>query len=361
MKKVHLVGGLGMLLVSVLAQTTVFGKQTTVPIVAESLVPQGRSTIYGTVYGDSRRPVAEVYVELLDDVNSTIRQVKTDYSGRFQFTGLVDGRYQVKIRPGSTDYMEHTSEVTIAAVSSVRPSEGARSGGSDTQHLEIVLKLNERVIAGPFAAAPSVIFVQDVPPAARKLYGEGVAYLRQKKETEGLTNLKKALEVFPDYYQALDRLGGEYAIRGTSDRSYLEAGLVLLTKAAEVNPRGFSSIFGLGWAQYQLGMNAEAIETLGRATSLYGKAADAYLWLGKALKRASKPERAEAAFKRANELTNGKAADIHWQLAGLYNEQKRYNDAANEMELFLKTAPKGEDVEKIKNLVKQLRDKAAVK
>ncbi|HEU4390530.1 MAG TPA: carboxypeptidase-like regulatory domain-containing protein, partial [Blastocatellia bacterium] len=53
--------------------------------------PQGRNAIYGTVFGESRRPVADVYVELLDDVNTTLKQVKTDASGRFTFTGLVDG------------------------------------------------------------------------------------------------------------------------------------------------------------------------------------------------------------------------------------------------------------------------------
>ena len=63
-------------------------------------------------------------------------------------------------------------------------------------------------------------------------------------------------------------------------------------------------------------MTKEAIENLRRATTLYGKAAEAYLWLGKALKRASTFDQAEAAFKRANELTNGKSAEVHWQTAG---------------------------------------------
>jgi len=66
-------------------------------------------------------------------------------------------------------------------------------------------------------------------------------------------------------------LGAEYAVRGTSRPKLLEAGLILLTKAVEVNPRGLNSLFGLGWTQYQLGLNAEAIETLTRATTVYGK------------------------------------------------------------------------------------------
>lgn len=356
MKKVPLIIGLGILLAPALIQSTVFARIAAPASV--TTMAQGRSSIYGSVYGESRRPVADVYVELLDDVNSTIRQIKTDMSGRFQFTGLVDGRYLIKIHPGNTGYQEHTQQVIISAISSVNPTGGLRAGGSDTQHIDIALKLDERAIAGPFAGVPSVIFAQDVPPAAKRHYDEAVAYLRSKKETEGFASLKTALEIFPDYYAALDRLGGEYAIKGTTERPYLEAGRALLMKAVEINPRGYSSVYGLGWTQYHLGMNTEAIETLGKAIAIYGKAADAYLLQGKALRRASMLDKAEAALKRADELAKSKVADIHWQLALLYSDQKRFREAADQMELYLKNAPKGEDPEKIKDIIKRLRDKA---
>ena len=355
MRKVSLIISLGILFAPALIQANVLPG----PGAATITAAQGRSSIYGTVYGESRRPVADVYVELLDDVNSSIRQLKTDMSGRFQFTNLVDGRYMIKIRPGNTGYLEHIQQVVISAISSVRPSEaGSRGGGSDTQHIDIALRLDERLLAGPFSGAPSVVFAQAVPPGAKNHFDEGISFLRQKKETEGFTSLKKAIEIFPEYYDALDRLGGEYAVKGDADKSFLPAALVLLTKAVEVNPRGYSSVYGLGWTQYQLGMNTEAIETLGKATAIYGKAADAYLWQGKALRKANVLDKAEAALKRADELANRKVPDIHWQLAGLYNDQKRYREAADEMELYLKHAPKGEDPEKIKDLIKRLREKA---
>jgi hypothetical protein len=69
------------------------------------------------------------------------------------------------------------------------------------------------------------------------------------------------------------------------------------------------------------------------------------------------PDKAEEVLKRADQLAEGKNADIHWQLANVYNEQKRYSEAADQMELYLKHAP-GEDQAKIKDLIKRLRDKA---
>ena len=354
MKKLgYLAFGLGVLLTVPVGHPTVNASEIAATIFTSSGVAQGRNAINGTVFNDSHRPVADAYVELLDDYNSTLGRSKTDGSGHFTFNGLVDGRYKVKVVPYGSDYLEQTQDVVLASVSAIAGS------GSARENVDFYLKVNERASYGPFAVGPRVVFVQDVPPEARKLYEDGVGFLKAKKEKEAFESLRKSLEVFPNYYLALDRLGAEYAIRGTSDRSYLEAGLILLTKAVEVNPRAFPSLFGLGWTQYQLGLNAEAVETLTRATTVDGKAADAYLWLGKALRRASMLERAEAAFKRANDLTSGKKADIHWQMASLYGDQKRYKEAADELELFLKIESKAADAEKIKALIKQLRDKAA--
>jgi tetratricopeptide (TPR) repeat protein len=318
----------------------------------QAALAQGRNEISGTVFGESGRPLADISVELVTDLGSSMNRIRTDASGRFTFSGLTNGSYRVKILPFGTDYREQTQEVTLATVSAT---------GSDRQQIQIYLSLNERAKAGPFAVVSGVVFAQDVPRTAQKLYGEGIRYLAEKKDIQGLESLKKSIEVFPDYYLALDRLGSEYAIRGISDRSYLEAGLVLLTRASEVNPKGFSSAFGLGWVQYHLGLTNQAIESLRRATALYSKAADAYLWLGMAFKRASVLDQAEVAFKRANDIADGKSAQVHWQTAGLYHDEKRYSEAANEFELFLKAQPKSADAEKIRVLIRQLREKAKQK
>jgi tetratricopeptide (TPR) repeat protein len=313
-----------------------------------SVFAQGRNEISGSVFGESGRPVPDIYVELLTDMGSTKNRVRTDSSGRFAFGGLTNGRYRVRVLPSGTGFSEQTQELTLFGMS---------AAGADRQEIQFYLTLDQRAKSGPFALETGVVFAQEVPREAQKLYDEGIKLLAEKKEAEGLNSLKKSIELFPNYYLALDRLGSEYAVRGISDRRYLEAGFVLLTKASEVNPKGFSSAFGLGWVQYQLGLTPEAIENLRRATTLYGNAADAYLWLGIALRRSFALDQAEVALKRANELMKGKSADVHWQLAGVYNDQKRYKEAANEFELFLKVQPESTDAEKIRKLIKQLREK----
>ncbi|MGI8919925.1 MAG: carboxypeptidase regulatory-like domain-containing protein [Pyrinomonadaceae bacterium] len=313
----------------------------------------GRSVITGTVFVEAHRPIADIWIELLDDFNSTISRMKTDGSGRFTFNNLINGNYRLRVLPYGTDYKEQVQDVTLVSVSPVSGRPGA-----DRQNIDIFLKLNDRAPLGPFAVGPGVVFVQEVPEEAERLYLEGIRFLREKNEKDGLARLKKSIEVFPTYYLALDRLGGEYAMRGNKDRSYWEAARLLLEKAVEVNPRGINSVFGLGWTQYQLGMNAQAVESMERAISVNGKAADAFLWLGKAQLRVAAVDKAEVAFKRANELTKGRVAEIHLLLANIYSDQKRYTEAANELELYLKTQSDKQDDAKIQELIKKMRAKA---
>jgi hypothetical protein len=48
-----------------------------------AVLAQGRNQIYGTIYSEERRPLADVYVDLLDDFNAPLRHTRTDGIGRF--------------------------------------------------------------------------------------------------------------------------------------------------------------------------------------------------------------------------------------------------------------------------------------
>lgn len=332
------------------------------PLVAPTLLYsntalQGRSTLIVRVYGPSRVPLSDIYVELQNDTYSTIGRARSDGSGRVTFAGLSDSTYKVRVLAYGTDYMEQTQDVTIASLGQL-PRELNGGGGGSNEMVDIYLRVRNNVNSGPFAAPPGIIFAQAVPDAAKKLYEKGVSELRDKKEKEGFESLKRSIELFPTYYLALERLGTEYAMRGPA---YHEAARILLMKALEVNPKGFPSTFGLGIAQYQLKMTNDAIDTLRRATTLYAGSVNAQMYLGMALKQAKKMDEAEAVFKRANEIGKGKAAEVHFQLARLYSEQNRYQEAADSMELYLKYQQNNPDKEKIKQTIAQLREKAAKK
>lgn len=323
------------------------------PAPSSLIVPQARNSITGNVFGESRRPVADAHVELLDEYGMMIGRTRTNGVGRYVFYGLAIGRYKIRVMPYTSNYLEQTQEVSLIPVSA--------SPGSGSASEQVDFNLRAKVGgagAGPFFM-PGTVFVQEVPEAAKKLFEKGIGELGEKKEKEGFDSLRRSLEIFPTYYDALNRLGTEYASRGKQDKSYFEAAHVILSKSVEVNPRSASSLFGLGFSQYHLGLIDQSITNLQRAVNNYNKEPNCYLWLGIAFKRAGKLEQAETSLKRADELIKGRSADVHWHLAQVYSDQKRYAEAASALEMFLKNQSDARDAEKIKQMIAKLKEKAS--
>lgn len=314
---------------------------------AERAFAQAGNSVSGFVFDASRQPIGSIYVELQTDLYSTIGRVRTTSNGFYAFRGLRDGNYVIKVLPFATNYLEQSKSISLVSFSVV-PGRGAAS-----EQVDFYLQADKNAAAQSLGA-PGVVFAQNVPDDAKKFYDEGVRLLGEKKETEAFESLKKSLDIFPDYYQALDKLGTEYVLRGSYRPAY-----PLLVKAVQINPKSFTSTFGLGLAQYRLDEYAEAEKSLKLAAQLEGESANAHLWLGIVYHRNGKLTEAEKSLLLANKLTKGEANEIHWQLARLYNDQKRYKDAANELELFLKYNSNARDKDKIQETIQKLRQKPA--
>ncbi|HKG59363.1 MAG TPA: tetratricopeptide repeat protein [Pyrinomonadaceae bacterium] len=300
------------------------------------------NSISGHVSNDQRMPLADLRVELLNEVDSVIRTVKTDGSGLFVFRKLSDGTFQVRIQTSGTNYVSQTKRVELA-----RP----HGFGAAFEELDFVLVTRNN---NGSIAKPGVVFVQEVPEPARKQFQKATELLNKaNKRQEAFAALKSAIDLFPQYFDALELLGREQV----KDREY-EAAIPALTKALQVNSRSFASSFALGVAQYNLKQLQPAIESLRRAVLLNERSINANLWLGIALRQTSRPDEAEAYLRRADVLADSKLPDAHWQLALLFNQLKRYKEAADELEIFLKVQPNTRDVELIKKLIQRLRQQS---
>ena len=297
------------------------------------------NSISGHVSNDQHMPLADLRVELLNEVDSVIRTVKTDGSGLFVFRKLSDGTFQVRVQTSNTNYVSQTKRVDLA-----RP----HGFGAAFEELEFVLLTKD---SGGRTAKPGVVFVQEVPEAARKQFEKASDLLNKSdKRQEAFAALQSAIDLFPQYFDALELLGTEQV----KDRQY-EAAIPALTKALEVNSRAFASSFALGVAQYNVKQIQPAIESFRRAVSINEKSINANLWLGIVLRQTSRPDEAEPYLKRADVLAESKLPDAHWQLALLFNQLKRYKEAADELEMFLKVQPDARDAELIKKLIQRLR------
>ncbi|MDQ3798821.1 MAG: tetratricopeptide repeat protein [Acidobacteriota bacterium] len=310
------------------------------------------STINGMVFDSEKRGMTDVDVELLDEYSRLIGRTRTS-SGRFTFRGLSPGVYRIRVIPQKFGYREQTQEAQIINV-----KRGAAGQSNDSIFLDFYLQPLRVSSLAESMGVTTAIFIQEIPEPAKKLYEEAVLALNKKgTDDSALIKLRKAVEIFPQYYDALHRLGEEMI-----KRQDFKAAIEILNKAVKINTRSAGSFYLLGYSQYVLKRFEPAIESLRQAVSWSPKSAVAYLLLGMTLRQTSKYSEAETQMLKAKELAKRRLPDVHWQLALLYaNNLNRFNDAADELETFLKIQSDSRDAESIKKLIKQFRDKSAQK
>ncbi len=316
-----------------------------------SVFAQRGNSISGYVTGYEREPIYDAFVELLNDYGQSIKRERTDNSGRYVFSGLAAGRYGVRINAYGTDYEEQTREVEIVNFNRGTDLAGNQrvSGFSDEQ-IDFNLKLRKGITLGK----TGTIFVQEIPPAAKKLYQQAITDLNDKKVKEGITGLKAAIDAFPKYFYALERLGNEYIVL-----KYYDAATYIFSAALEVNPRGYRSWYGLAYSYYSLNKFNDASFAIDKSLEIFQGFADAYLLSGILKRMEKKFEVAEKHLLKAKELSKESMPAVHFQLALLYgNELKRYAEAAKELKLYLKATPDAQDKEKIESLIKTYEEKA---
>lgn len=310
------------------------------------LAQGGRSTISGFVFDPEQRPVSQVMVELRNDYNSVLARIRTDGSGRYYFRGLAHGRYSVKALPFGTGFSEATVDAEITGT-------GMRGQPmADNVQKDIYLKLRKGADSTPFKNA--VIFVQDVPREAEVLYKDAVSDLDSDRAQTGVQSLERAVEIFPTYFVALQRLG----LVRLGEQKFEDAA-ALFTRALAINGRSFDCWYGLAYAQYSLRKFKESAASANEALVIKPDSTETNLLLGMNHRILKDFENAEKALKKAEKLAEGSSPDVHWQLALLYGrDMSRYSDAAKQLERFLELSPEAPNKEDVKKLIKQFKDKA---
>jgi len=309
------------------------------PAVADTSVVQAGflNSISGHV-SDGRNALANLQIELLNDVDSVIQRTKTDSSGLFVFRRLSSGVFQVRVQTYGTSFVGQTKRVQLERTRAF-------------EQVDFVLGSRD---TASVSATPGAVFVQEVPEQARKEFERGSELLQNtERRKEGVDTLKKAIDIFPNYFAALELLGTEYV----KQREY-DPAITVLTRAVQINRRGYQSLYALSVAQHSLKQLDPAVESMRRAINLNPGSVNANLWFGMLLRQAGKLGEAETYLKQADKLAESKSAEPHWQLALLFNDLKKYKEAADELELFLKVQPDSKDTELIKKLIQRFRQQS---
>ena len=314
---------------------------------------QGRNAIEGRITTPDNKSLENVRVFLLSDTYGQRGQTYTDGSGRYHFRNLGAGNYYVQVEPAGTGYERQSQRIEV------NPYDPSGSGGAEIFRLDFVLKpekpikpngtMGENVAPG----ADSVVFLQDVPAAAKEAYQQGAQSLKKEDLKMAEVGLTHAIELFPDYYDALEMLGSEYV-----KHAFYDSAVPLLAHAVEINKNAWHSFYGLGVALIELGKRKEGIDALRQSVALNPKSINATMRLGLELEKEGQyTDEAIKLLSNVTRMAGKRLPDAYLALASLYSRNKQYREEADALQEFLQASPTSEQREQIKRKIEELRQK----
>jgi Tfp pilus assembly protein PilF len=312
-----------------------------------SLIGGGVNKIQGRVRFPSNNPATSVRVRLENPSISSVLTV-TDSEGMFYFGGLGAGQYTIIIEAGE-DYEVFREVVDIdAPVSADRTVYIPPS----PRTFNVLADLRPK---GIFKNKPSVInaSLAAVPKPALKEFKKGL-----EAEGRGETNLAiekfiEAVKLHPPFFEAHAELGSLYLKTNQLDKA-----LESLRKALELNDKNPNVRLNYGIALLNKKEMTEAEREFREVIKSDNTAVTAHMYLGIALLGLKRIEEAETVFLQAISIKDdGKMAQAHRYLGGIYWGKGDYVRAADELEKYLKLAPKATDAAKIQETIKQLRER----
>jgi tetratricopeptide (TPR) repeat protein len=309
-------------------------------IPATTVYFQSTFTLIGSVRDQKGLTVSGVRVSIVDENFQPIYTAFVDGSGRFTVKGVKQGRFTIKIETTGTQYQEQSQSLELQSIRQL--------GGNETYNVDFILKFK----VGNTSGRAGAVFAQDVPKPALKEYENALKNLKSNKADQAITELKKAVEIFPEYYDALELLGVEYLKKGQYDSA-----IPLFTHALEINKRGTKCVYGLGVAHLRLNHLNDAVEWLEKSALADPISVNTQMMLGLAYGTGGAFEKSEIALKKALQLGGASAAEAHYYLAGLYNKLQKYHEAVLELDAYLKDGKDLKDPAQIKAMIEKLKEK----
>ncbi len=270
---------------------------------------------------------------------STIRGVEasvyTDNSGRFEFTRLVAGKYQI-----SADADRERFEIATESIEVVR---------NQPVFLNIVLK--EKAQAGrPKAGVLSATELDsNIPEKARKEFERASNLTREGKAEEAIAHLRKAIEIYPRYLMAHNDLGAQLL-----DLGRMAEAEAALRRALSIDSGAFNPTLNLGILLFRKRQFVEARTILEKAVSLQAQSPAARLYNGLALAATSEVDRAEKEFVTAYDLGGHDYAVALFHLGQLYMDRGDRNRAREFFQRYLREAPDASNSGQVRKLIAML-------
>lgn len=296
---------------------------------------EGNNMIQGRVHFPSGQAVSGKTIKVSLESVSAFGTMSTvaDQDGVFRFTSLTAGDYTVVVDAGA-EYEKARESVSIYREAS--------AGGRTVQ---VAIQLYPKVdSSNPLFA--------NVPQNALSLYQKGSAAARKGDAKAAVESLSAAVAAHPNFAIALSELGSQYLILKQWDKAG-EAFEALL----KLKPDDVAGHLNLGIVDFNKKKLEDAETHLRKALELKSGGPAAHYYLGLILVSTKRYADAQQEF----ELTISNGGEnlplAHKYLGGLYMSAHKNQQAADELEKYLKLDPKAADADRIKGTIKELRSK----
>lgn len=312
-------------------------------VTATTSLAQASHTLQGkVVFPDGSQPPNPVKVTLTFS-GMRVYETFTDLSGRFSFSGLHRGRYQLTAEGDGQTFETTRVNAEVLGLSS--------ASQYFTQNIQLRLKANKAVAPAGVTSVEAVD--PNVPQRAREAYEKAVKRAEDDKPEQAVKLLQEAIAAYPKFYSAHVALGEQY----DKLKRYTEAEAAYQT-ATELKSDGAAAHVGLGVVLVKQKKYTEAIQPLRRSVEIDKQSSAPHLFLGLAEMMTGDYQSAESNLLRAYEI--GKTAIAHIYLANLYDLQRQPAKAIEHLQAFLRENPESPNSGQIREAIEKLRRQAAI-
>lgn len=313
-------------------------------LTASAAYAQGSHSLQGKVgLPNGVQPANPVKVTLLLN-GARVFETFTDLSGRFSFSGLRRGRYQIVAEGDGRTFETTTAYAEISAFGSAPQI--------FTQNVQLRLKAGATVPRANTVSADE--FEPDLPAQAKKEYEKGMKRADDNQPEKAIKHFKVAIDTYPAFYSAHTAMADQLA----KLQQFGEA-VEVYQKAITLKPKRFEGHVGLGVVYVKQKRYDEAVAPLRQAIELDKRSSTPYLFLGFAEMMTGEYAPAEQNLLRAYEIDKPTIAHIY--LANLYELRGEPEKAVEHLKSFLKENPDNPNSGRIREAIDKLKKQMSEK
>jgi tetratricopeptide (TPR) repeat protein len=274
--------------------------------------------ISGTVLLDAdKRPATQVAVSLKSRAAGLVRNVLTDFEGRFKVRNLPRGTYDIAVDEEGYEAAQTSAQL-------------------DGPSAKLVVYLRSR--SGPIRQRSYTVSVRElrIPGKAQDEFRKGLERVAKNDPAGSLGHFTKATQTFPGYFEAYYNIGIAEMTAGRTE----EAMKAFQTAIDLSGGRYALAAFGYAYLLCREGRPSDAERIVRRGLEADDAAPEGYVILGEALKQLNRLDEAEKSAHEAL-LRNPAYAGAYLVLSDVAESRGDYGAEIRDLDTYLRLQPNG--------------------